>query len=135
MTKFEPVQAGLAAKIADEERARWQEVFAKIPAARHKMATILLGAPGAHITTAEIITACNVAASPLATGDTSITAGKQALFEQGVTTAAQLLGKPVPAVIPEAYPATAREFHLDPALYAAGADMAKALKPFLANAR
>jgi|GEM_PF-5064184 len=37
--------------------------------------------------------------------------------------------------IPEAYPATPREFHLDPAFYAAGADMAKSLKPFMVTAR
>ena len=51
-----------------------------------------------------------------------------------MTEAARLLDKQVP-IIPEAYPATSREFHLDPALYVAGEAMAQALKPFMANAR
>jgi hypothetical protein len=91
------------------------------------------------MTTAQIIETCNVEASPMATGDTSITATtateKQALFEAGVTSAAHLLGKAPPATIPEAYPDTAAEFHIDPALYAAGEAVAKSLKPFMANAR
>jgi hypothetical protein len=98
---------------ADAERARLQEVFAQIPPARHKMAAVLLRAPG-HITPAEIITACNVPA----TGEASIThQGKQALFEQGMTMAAKILGKPAPATIPCNYPAASGGFHIDTALY------------------
>ena len=66
---------------------------------------------------------------------TSSTTGRQALYAAGLTEAARLLDKPVPNHIPEAYPATSREFQLDPALYAAGADMAKSLKPFMVTAR
>ena len=50
-----------------------------------------------------------------------------------MTEAARLLDKPV-ADIPEAYPATSREYHLDPALFQAGEAMAKALKPFMVTA-
>jgi hypothetical protein len=138
MTKFEMIKRGLEAnaaartKIADDERSRWRTVFAQIPEHRQKMATILLGDPRARgMTTAEIITACNVGHAPEGDGQSA----QQRLFAAGMTEAARLLDKPVPVNIPEAYPATSREFQVDPALYVAGADMAKSLKPFMVNAR
>jgi hypothetical protein len=137
-TKFAQVKAGLEANVAwradvaKQEKERWKEVFAKIPAARHRMATILLGDPrAAHMSTAEIITTCNIGHTPEA--DTQ--SAQQRLYAAGMTEAARLLGKPAPVTIPEAYPAGSSEFHLDPALYAAGADMAKSLKPFMVAAR
>jgi hypothetical protein len=51
-----------------------------------------------------------------------------------MTEAARLLDKPLP-VIREAFPVKSREFRVDPALYAAGAAMAKSLSPFMASAR
>jgi hypothetical protein len=135
-TKFDQVKAGLEAngamraEVAKQEKARWKEVFAKIPAARQKMATILLSDPRVHMTDAEIIATCHVGL-PSSEGDTST---KQALYAAGLTEAARLLDKPVPT-IPEAYPAQSREFQLDPALYAAGEKMARELKPFIATAR
>ena len=84
------------------------------------------------MTTTEIIATCNVGQTA-PEGDTA--RGQQALYAAGMTEAVRLLDKPVPTNIPEAYPATAREYQLDTALYAAGADMAKSLKPFMVTAR
>jgi hypothetical protein len=137
-TKFAQVKAGLEANVAwradvaKQENERWKEVFAKIPAARHRMATILLGHPRVHMTTEEIIKTCNVGqTAPEADTPT----GQQVLYAAGLTEAARLLDKPVPVNIPEAYPATSREYHLDPALFQAGEAMAKSLKPFMVTAR
>jgi hypothetical protein len=80
------------------------------------------------MTDAEIIATCNFGHAP--EGDSQ--SAQQRLCAAGMTEAARLLDKPVPATIPEAYPATSREFQLDPALYTAGEAMAKALKPFMA---
>jgi hypothetical protein len=137
-TKFAQVEAGLEANVAwradvaKQEKERWKEVFAKIPGARHRMATILLGDPrAAHMSTAEIITTCNIGHTPEA--DTQ--SAQQRLYAAGRTETARLLDKPVPVNIPEAYPATSREYHLDPALFQAGEAMAKSLKPFMVTAR
>jgi hypothetical protein len=106
--------------------------LAQVPEHRKKMAMILLSDPRAKgMTTAEIITTCNFGQAPEGDGQSA----QQKLFAAGMTEAARLLDKPVPINIPEAYPTTSREFHLDPALYAAGADMAKSLKPFMVTAR
>jgi hypothetical protein len=139
--KFETVKRGLEAsvsvrrKIEMDEKQRWQSVLAQVPEHRQKMAVTLLGKAKNLMTDAEIVATCRVGLAPLE-GDTSITNnGKQALFAAGLTEAARLLGKPAPT-IPEAYSPTAPEFQLDPVLYAAGADMAKSLKPFMmVNAR
>jgi hypothetical protein len=136
--KFEQVKAGLEAsvatrrKIADDEKARWQSVLAQVPKRRQKMAMTLLGRAKGLMTDAEIIETCNVGVASSASDSPN---GKQALYAAGLTEAARLLNKPVPVNIPEAYPATSREFQVDPALYVAGADMAKSLKPFMVNAR
>jgi hypothetical protein len=135
-TKFETIKRGLEANVAlraevvKEEKARWKTVLAQVPKCRQKMATILLSDPRVHMTDAEIITTCNIGRTPEDDGQSA----QQKLFAAGMTEAARLLDKQVP-VIPEAYPAMSREFHLDPALYAAGADMAKSLKPFMVTAR
>jgi hypothetical protein len=133
MKKFEPVQRGWAgnADAAQEEKARWKTVMAQVSEHRKKMATILLSDPrAAHTPTAAIIEACNIGHTPEGTTPT----GRQALYAAGMTEAAHLLKKPARSV-PEAFPATAREFHLDPALYAAGADMVKSLQPFMVPGR
>jgi len=128
-TKFAQVKAGLEFDAArNEVKAQWKRVLSQVPRHRQKMAMLLL--ESGRMTDAEIITTCHVGLTP--EGDTPT--GEQALFAQGMTDAAALLSKPVPT-IPEAYPAASKELRLDPALYAAGADMAKSLKPFMASAR
>jgi hypothetical protein len=136
-TKFAQVKAGLEAsvsarrKIESAEKERWQSVLAQVPQRRQKMAVTLLGNAKNLMTDAEIVEACHVGLD----SDTPSTTGKQALYAAGMTEAASLLGKPAPAVIPETFPATSAEFHVDPALFQAGEAMAKSLKPFMASAR
>lgn len=135
--QFEKVKAGLEANIAmraeaaKDEKQRWKTVLSQVPAERHKMAQKLLSDPRVRMSDVEIVKTCNIGmAAP--EGDTST--GKQALFAAGMTEAARLLDKPAPSV-PEAYPDAPREFHIDPARFAAGEAMARELKSFMASAR
>jgi hypothetical protein len=134
MSRFEQIKAGLEAsvsvrrKIETNEKQRWQSVLAQVPERRQKMAMTLLGNAKNLMTDAEIIATCNFGHAP--EGDSQ--SAQQGLYAAGMTEAARLLDKPVPATIPEAYPATSRELQLDPALYAAGEQAARELKSFMA---
>lgn len=146
MTTFEQIQAGLATNRtgrqqgADAERARWQEVFAKIPRASRKMATFLLGDSRSNMTTAAIIEACNVGHTPSSTthratpviSDTPALSREQELGALAVKETARLLGIAAPASLPELprpIPRAGREHQIDPALQAAAEALAKRLAP------
>jgi hypothetical protein len=154
MTTFEQIQAGLGADVtrrrtsaaaaregAAEERARWKAVFAAIPAAQQKMATLLLSDPRCKMSDAEIIAACNVGVTPpvndMATlseplFDSPTSRRESELAALAVSETARLLGKPIPATLPELpklIPRAGRGWQIDPALQIAAEALAKRLAP------
>jgi hypothetical protein len=125
---------------AQEERERWQKVFASIPAAQRKMATFLLGDSRSNMTTAAIIEACNVGHTPSSTthratpviSDTPALSREQELGALAVKETARLLGIAAPASLPELprpIPRAGREHQIDPALQIAAEALAKRLAP------
>jgi hypothetical protein len=149
MATFEQIQAGLAADVtarrqsaaayqegANEEKARWREVFRQIPRERQKMATRLLSDRRCQMTEEEIVQLCQVGQGDTATPreptlDPS-TQREQALAALAVTETCRLLGKPIPATLPELpgpIPRVGRGYQIDPTLQIAAEALAKRLAP------
>jgi hypothetical protein len=156
MTTFEQIQAGLGADVtrrrtsaaaareaAAEVRQRWQSIFAAIPPAQQKMATLLLSDPRCTLTDAEIVEACNVGVtppvndSPLATlsepsFDSPASRRESELAALAVLETSRLLGKTPPATLPpmpKPIPRAGRGWQVDPALQIAAEALAKRLAP------
>jgi hypothetical protein len=155
-TSFEQVRHGLGADVtrrqiiaaaaregAAEGRARWATIFAQIPPARHKMATLLLGDPRCTLTDEEIVTACRVGHAP-AVSDSSLATLSEPMFDSptsrreselaslGVAESCRLLGKPIPdhlPALPRSIPRTGRGYQIDPALQDAALALGKRLGP------
>jgi len=160
-TSFEQVRHGLGADVtrrqiiasackegakeaAAEVRARWQKVFAAIPAERQRMATLLLSDARCQMTDEEIIATCCVGTSyesasavsdsPLAIlSEDSLTSRQESeLPALAVSETSRLLGKPIPATLPELprpIPRVGRGYQIDPALQIAAEALAKRLAP------